>query len=148
MIEPIDWNTFLEGIKSWFPLWAPLLLTFIEISPIKLNPIKSLCKWWGKIANAELIERIITVEKRQEEGDRTRDENQISYIRKTILDFSKDIRHGEKKTKEEFDLIHDLHNQYERLLKRNNKSNGTLTLAYDYICDVYNCCLKDNKFIN
>ena len=56
-----DWEQILEYIKSWFPIWFPLLLTFIEISPIKINPIKSICRWWGKIANAELVERINSV---------------------------------------------------------------------------------------
>ena len=125
---------------------------FIEISPIQLNPLSSLCKWNNinkdikdKLSQTKLIMDNMQsqLNKIQEQQDRL----EVNDMRSQILDFSNSAMNGRRHTQEEFDHIISVHTDYEKLIKSRNLTNGKVELAIEYIKDLYAECLRENSFL-
>ena len=100
---------------------------FIEISPIQMNPLSSLCKWIGNNINKDIKDKLSQTKlimdnmqsqlnKIQEQQDRL----EVNDMRSQILDFSNSAMNGRRHTKEEFDHIISVHTDYEQLIKSRN----------------------------
>lgn len=96
---------------------------FIQITPIKWNPISSLCGWIGRNINKPVLEKIenqdkkidglkATFEEKFGELAYTVDKNEIDRIRRDILDFASSCRQGKKHTKDKFEHIFELYQKY------------------------------------
>lgn len=84
---------------------AGVLMTFIQITPIKLDPWSALAKAIGRAINGEVLEKVDKLEK---EIQSQRDENlefQTKERRIRILQFGDQIRHGTNQSKEHYDQI-------------------------------------------
>jgi len=119
----------------------------IDLSPIKLNPYKWLFSHLGKLLNSDLSMRLDELNKKQTELADNFANHEIVQLRKDILSFADSCRNGEKHSKEEFNHVFDSHNQYERILAKTGKTNGLITASFEYIKEIYQSCLKENKFI-
>ena len=119
---------------------ALILLTLIQIAPIKVNPWSWLARAIGRAINGELMSDVKAIRADV-------DQNEIDRIRWEILDFSNSCRNGKRHTKEEFDHIIALNEKYHKILKRRNETNGQLDLAYDYIETLYKKCQIDRDFL-
>lgn len=117
-----------------------LLLTLIQVSPIKINPWTAIARAIGRAINGELLKEV-----RELKAEVAR--NEIKHIRWEILDFANSCRNNRRHTKEEFDHIIAQHGEYEKLLKETGSSNGQITIAYEYIKEIYKRCLIDNDFL-
>lgn len=117
-----------------------LILCLIQISPIKLNPWSAIAKALGRAINGEMIGELKTVAARV-------DQNEIDRLRWEILEFSNSCQQGRRHTKEEFDHIIDMHQKYERILKRTDGQNGQVSLAYTYIIELYHRCQQEHDFL-
>lgn len=113
--------------EHWAAIGAILAL-FVDISPIKINPIKWIFRKIGDM----------TVGNRLDELTKTVDENEMDRIRSTVLDFATSCRQGVEHTRDEFQHIIDLNGKYEKLLKKYDKTNGVFTEEYKYILNKYN----------
>lgn len=86
-----------------------VLLTLIQIAPIKVNPWSALVKWFGKSINADVLEKLDEVETAQKET-RARldahiavdDERNADEHRLRILQFSNELLRDIPHTQEEF----------------------------------------------
>lgn len=86
-----------------------VLLTLIQIAPIKVNPWSALVKWFGKSINADVLEKLDEVETAQKET-RVRldahiavdDERNADEHRLRILQFSNELLRDIPHTQEEF----------------------------------------------
>ena len=127
---------------------------FIEISPIQMNPLSSLCKWIGNNINKDIKDKLSQTKlimdnmqsqlnKIQEQQDRL----EVNDMRSQILDFSNSAMNGRRHTQEEFDHIISVHTDYEKLIKSRNLTNGKVELAIEYIKDLYAECLRENSFL-
>lgn len=88
---------------------ALLLLTLVEISPIKINPWSRLAKWLGRAINADVIKELETVKttqtetrKRLEEHIKTNEKQEADNCRARILRFNNELIREIPHTKEEF----------------------------------------------
>lgn len=128
-----------------------VILTLVQISPIKIDPWSALARAIGRAINGELNKEVrdfrAAVEKDVREIQATIDHNEIDRIRWDILDFANSCRNGRRHTKEEFDHIIDLHTKYERILEKNHTTNGQVTIAFEYIQDLYKRCMIENDFL-
>lgn len=68
---------------------------FIEITPIKWNPLSSAFKWLGRKLTARIEDDLAAIHKEIEENEKDR-------IRWEILDFANSCRNGRKHTKDEY----------------------------------------------
>lgn len=114
-----------------------LLSILVEISPIKISPLK----WLGRKINGELINKVDTLEKEM-------DKRNAVNCRMRILSFGDELRRGVQHSKEHFDQILELIDGYEKYCNnnpefKNNKTVATTTM----ILEVYAECVKENKFL-
>ena len=131
----------LNEILSVSGIGVVVLLTLIQIAPIKINPWSALAKAIGRAINSDLIGAVKTVSENV-------DQNEIDRLRWEILDFSNSCQNGRRHTREEFDHIIRMHEKYEAILKRRNESNGQVDMAYDYIKTLYQKCLIERDFLS
>lgn len=84
----------------------------IEVTPIKVNPLSKIAAWFGKAANAEILERIDLLDKKIEtvRMDTIKDHKKESRI--LISNFANDIRRGVHKDESQYIAIMDLVNEY------------------------------------
>lgn len=123
------------------------LSAFIEITPIKFNPISTLFGWLGKKFNGAVLEKLSQQDEAMVEIRDVVDDNEIDRIRWEILDFSNSCRQGKKHTLDEFVHIIELNEKYHQILKRRNLTNGRIDLEYNYIVSIYEECQKKNSFL-
>ena len=113
--------------EHWAAIGA-LIALFVDISPIKINPIKWIFRKIGDM----------TVGKRLDELTKTVDENEMDRIRSTVLNFATTCRQGVEHTRDEYQHIIDLNDKYVKLLGKYDKTNGVFTEEYKYILSIYN----------
>nr|DAZ26629.1 MAG TPA: hypothetical protein [Caudoviricetes sp.] len=115
----------LEIIKNISSILAVVGI-FVEIVPVKFNPISSLLKWIGKNLNGDLINR---VEKLEEKVD----ENEKGRIRHEIYTFANNLRNSKREyTADEFQHIFEINEKYKNL-----GGNGQIKVEMKYIQEKY-----------
>lgn len=115
----------LEIIKNISSILA-VAGVFVEIVPVKFNPISSLLKWIGKNLNGDLINR---VEKLEEKVD----ENEKGRIRHEIYTFANNLRNSKREyTADEFQHIFKINEKYKNL-----GGNGQIKVEMKYIQEKY-----------
>lgn len=129
-----------EILAKYSPLIIVACLSFIEIVPIKINPISGFLKWVGKQINGDI--------KRDIEKLNTKvNSNEIDRIRYEILDFANSCRNGRHHSKDEFHHIVEINEKYHVLIKENNLTNGVLDAEYAYIERIYQECLEKGTLL-
>ena len=123
------------------------LSAFVEITPIKINPITTILRWLGNRFNGPVMEKLAEQDKAMVEIRDVVDDNEIDRIRWEILDFANSCRQGKKHTMGEFVHIIDLNTKYHKVLDRRNLQNGQIDLEYKYIVDIFEECQKKNSFL-
>lgn len=155
-------DTILEWIKccnsSTLLAIATIVSIFVEIAPIKINPLSALFKWIGDVTNkdvnAQLIGMSSKLEKLEDVSNRINiienriDMIEVNNMRTQILDFANSCMNGRKHTKEEFEHMIDLHTSYCDIIKEKGIINGRMDLAYKYISDLYVRCLNEKSFLD
>lgn len=103
-----------------------ILLTLIEVAPIKINPWSWLAKHFGKAINAEVMAELDTVKKEQtkiqrqlERQKKEADENMADTWRERILQFNLELIRKQRHTKESFNEILSTMDKYEAYCKSN-----------------------------
>jgi len=133
----------LEMINEYGGIFAVSVMVlgiFVEITPIKINPVSWLFKWVRNALLGELTEKI-------EKMDKKIDDNEIYRLRWEILDFANSCRNKRKHSKEEFDHIIDANAKYHKILDSREQKNGQIDADYKYIMELYNRCSKENSFL-
>lgn len=123
------------------------LSAFIEITPIKFNPISLLFKWIGTKFNGAVLEKLSQQDEAMDKIRDVVDDNEIDRIRWEILDFSNSCRQGKKHTLDEFVHIIELNEKYHKILERRDLTNGRIDLEYSYIVSIYEECQKKDSFL-
>lgn len=111
-----------------------VLLTFIQITPLKINPWSSILKAVGKLLTADVLDKL--------------DENTASTCRYRLIRFDDELRHNVKHTQEHFDQILDDVTIYETYCKAHPLyPNSKAVLAIENIKETYSKCRKENSFL-
>lgn len=137
----------LNEILGSVTLIIAFLGVFVEITPIKINPISSLLKYCGSKLNEDLRKDIKEMKSDIEKLDNKVDANEIDRIRWEILDFSNSCRNKRKHTRDEFLHIIELNQKYHKIIKEKGIENGQIDLEYDFIEGIYKKCLENNTFL-
>ena len=124
------------------------LSIFIEIVPIKVNPVSAVFKWIGKVSNKDIEKKIVEISTKLENVSERIDMIEINNMRTQILDFANSCMNGRKHTKEEFEHVIDLKNNYDLIINKRGFKNGRVDLAFKYMSDLYVKCLNENSFLD
>lgn len=140
-----------EELKELFMYGGGLtliLMTLIQITPIKINPWSWLARIIGRAINGEVLEKVNSL---SEDVKALKDEDAeqwASLSRSHILRFGDELLHGVPHSKEHFDQILIDISKYESYCDehqdyKNNIANATIK----QIKNTYQKCLEDNKFL-
>lgn len=121
-----------------------LLLTLVEITPIKISPLA----WIGKRINQDMSERLDEIEKTQKEQAKNLDEHIAQSYRDKIFTFQNELLRGQKHTREAFDEVLEAADYYEAFVSDNGLRNGKADAAIDYINRVYQKCQDERSFMD
>ena len=131
----------IEQILDWlvknFISVVVIFSIFIQITPIKWNPLTTFAKWLSKIFTKELSDQIETMQGNLDDIRDDIDENEKDRIRWEVLDFANSCRHGRKHTKDEFQHMITLNDKYKVLLERTEDQNGVFESEFKYIKGLY-----------
>lgn len=146
IIEKISQMTIGEIVgNSTLLLFA--LMSMVEFTPLKWNPLSSILKWLGKKVNATMYDQLAEQDKKLESLKNAMDDNEIDRIRWEILDFANSCQQGKKHTKDEFIHIVELNKKYHEILGRRGMTNGIIDLEYKNIVRIYEECLRKDSFL-
>lgn len=125
-----------------------LLSLFIEITPVKVNPLSAVAKWFGKKANGELHNEVANLRKDVADirGDISR--QQAEACRCRIIRFGDDLRIGQRHSQDHFQqVLLDIVNYDLYCEAHPDFCNGVTKLTSKLIEDTYESCVKNNDFL-
>lgn len=125
-----------------------ILLTLIQIAPVKINPWSWLAKNIGKAINGEVVEKVDNLSTDIRNLRDECEEREATACRTRILRFGDEILHDVRHSKEHFDQILIDITAYENYCAshpdfRNNVAVATIRR----INQVYARCISDNDFL-
>lgn len=125
-----------------------LLMTIIQIFPIKLDPWSWLFRKIGKIMNEEIDTKVNSLEKGLTKLQISCDERAMNDCRTRILRFNDEILHKQRHTKEHFDqILVDISNYEMYCDEHKEYKNNIANLAIKHIKDTYNNCETNGTFL-
>lgn len=132
-----------------------ILLTLIQVSPIKVNPWSSLVKWFGKNLNTEVVSKVDKLEasitdltKKQEEAEARTEKRDIDLCRMRILRFADELRRGIDHSEEFFDQVLDDITDYKHYCESHTDyENNKAVAAIQKIERTYQERLDKNDFL-
>lgn len=125
-----------------------VLMTLVQIAPIKVNPWSALAKAIGKAVNADICHRLDGIEAKLD-GHITMDDRRTADSRRAqILHFNNELLRPINHTKEEFIEILAKIDEYERYCEEHPEyPNNRAVLAIENIREVYKERLKKRDFL-
>lgn len=125
-----------------------LLLTLIQISPIKVNPWSWLARKIGRAFNREMLDRLDNLEKDVKKIQTDSEEHKATECRSAILRFGDEIRHGTRHSKEHFDQILLDISYYEHYCDTHKDfENNIALMTIEKIKDTYRKCIDEDSFL-
>lgn len=132
-----------------------ILLSLVEIAPIKINPWSAIIGFLSKNLNADVTQRLDAMQQRLEEMQKKLDERikkddaqTASLWRTQILRFNDELIHDRRHTKEHFDEVLDTIKDYEDFCHAHDDfPNGKCVHAIDNINRVYDELLESHDFL-
>ena len=115
-----------------------ILLSLIQISPLKLNPWDKLFTWIGRKANGETEKKLKSLEKQLRDM-------WINEHRQTILTFARECRDDISHSADEWTNVLNVAEEYEKYVKANDVTNGIITQDTEYLRELYQELCRDHK---
>lgn len=146
-----------------------ILLTLVQVSPIRINPwsflwglVKKGLRAMGRSMNGEVMEEVAElktemtsvqsavndVRKEMAEMKEESMDTAMVNVRARILRFGDELLHKVRHSKDHFDsVLRDAHNYEEYCKDHENFENGVTEPTIQRIRDVYKECLEKNDFL-
>ena len=115
-----------------------ILLSLIQISPLKLNPWDKLLGWFGKKLNGATERRLETVEKQIRDM-------WINNHRQTVLTFARECRANIEHSSDEWTNVLNVAEEYEKYVLENKVTNGIITQDTVYLRKLYQELSREHK---
>lgn len=142
-----------EGV-SIGGLLLVIILTLIQITPVKWNPWDSILTWLGKKLNAgvkkevdELKDSLKEVEKKLDNHITESKVKDLKDTRRDILDFCSSSMNGQRHTQEQYRFVIKKCDEYELYVEANKIKNGEITSAIKEIRRRYDRHIQQNDFL-
>lgn len=126
------------GIAGWAVVLLIVLLSFIQISPIKINPWDRIFAWIGRKMNEEVEEEIQGLKKQIRDL-------WINNHRQSILTFARECRAEISHSAEEWSHVLNLCEEYENFCEKNDVTNGVVRENTLYVRQLYQQLARDHR---
>ena len=126
------------GLTGWAVVIIFLLLSFIQISPIRLNPWDRIFAWIGRRVNGEVKEEIKDLKKEIRDL-------WINNHRQSILTFARECRAEIYHSAEEWSHILNICEEYEQFCEKNEVTNGVVRENTLYVRQLYQQLSREHK---
>lgn len=125
-----------------------VLMTMVQIAPVKVNPWSWLAKKLGKAVNADISQRLSEIETKLDKHVTMDDRRTADGCRTRILHFNNELLRDIDHTKEEFTEILTEIDAYEKYCREHPEyPNNRAVLAIENIREVYKERLKQHDFL-
>lgn len=124
-----------------------LVLTLVEITPVKVNPWSRLLRWAGENLNGDLHKEFKTLKGEVQVLKRDFEEKNAHDKRWSILDFANSCHNGRKHTKEEWEHVLNQLIFYEEYVDKNEIPNAVIEEETRYLRELYRELMARNEFI-
>lgn len=120
----------VESVTGQVAVGILIILSLIQISPLKLNPWDHILGWFGKKMNRDTDKNLSELGKRV-------DDIWINSHRQSILTFARECRAGIAHDSEEWANVLNQCEEYEHFTEVNDVTNGVVKENTRYIRDLY-----------
>ena len=125
-------------MAGWAVVLLILLLSLIQISPLKLNPWDSILGWLGGKLNGKTEKRLAAVEKQIRSM-------WINDHRQRILTYARECRAEIQHSPDEWTNVLNVAEEYEKYVKENGVTNGVVKADTEYIRGLYLELSRDHR---
>ena len=125
-------------LAGWAITVLILLMSLIEISPLKLNPWKHIFKWIGRQMNGE-------TDKKLDDLQRQVRELWVNGHRNSILVFAREARAGIEHSSDEWTNVLNQAEEYEKYVRDRGITNGIITQDTEYIRNLYQELSREHR---
>lgn len=150
MYERGDLMTF-EDIKSLLLGGGGIMLvimTLVEITPIKINPWSWIGRGVGRLINGEVIDKVDNLNQELTDHKAKSEERHATLCRAHILRFGDEILHGIPHSKEGYDsILLDVDYYEEYCEKHPNYKNNIAVETIKHIKYMYHKHLQEDSFL-
>ena len=141
----------LEAIKQAFLGGGGVLLvlmTLIQITPIKFNPWTWLGYKIGRLLNGEVIDKVDNLSKELADHKEKSEERHATLCRAHILRFGDEVLHGIPHSKEGYDnILLDIDSYEEYCDKHPGYKNNVAVATITHIKKMYQQHLEEDSFL-
>lgn len=125
-----------------------VLLTLVQIAPVKINPWSAIAKAIGKAINADVLRELDTVTQKLDTHIRVDDERNADSYRTRILQFNNELLREIQHTREDFIEILAVIDDYESYCRDHKEyKNNRAVCAIENIKRVYMERLQKHDFL-
>ena len=125
-----------------------IILTLVQIMPIKIDPWSRIAKIIGRAINGEVVEKVDKLDRDLQTLRAGSEEREATTCRARIMRFGDEIMRGIEHTKEHFDQTMVDIDYYENYCDTHPKfRNNIATATIERIKTVYRKCLDENSFL-
>lgn len=133
-----------ESLGSTLLFIGFVLCTFVQISPIKLNPWDILLGWIGERFNSGMNKKIDKIDTRVDKMEKRIDEHiddsnldKVKRQRQYLIEFVNEGVNGDRHTKESFENALRMCDEYEEYVKKHDIKNGVINSTIHAIRSKY-----------
>lgn len=127
---------------------ALIVMTLIQITPIKINPWTHIAHAIGRSINGEVINRVDALSKDLQSFKASCELREAENKRAQILRFGDEILHGVKHSKEHFDQVLLDCTEYETYCREHpNFANNVAEQTIALIKSTYRSCMEEKSFL-
>ena len=141
----------LEAIKQIFLGGGGaviIIMTLIQITPIKINPWSWIAKKIGRAINGEVLDEVQTVKKELADHKAKSEERHATLCRAHILRFGDDVLHGIPHSKEGYDnILLDIDSYEEYCDNHPGYKNNVAIETIKHIKNTYQKHLQEDSFL-
>lgn len=124
-----------------------ILMTFVQVSKININPWDWFFGLIGKKLNKELLDKVDAVDKKLDDHIKEDEKEKLESMRRDILEFANSCMNKRKHTQEQFTFVIKKCDEYEKYIEDNHIKNGEISSAIEEIRRLNKKCRQENSYL-
>ena len=125
-----------------------LIMTLVQITPIKINPWSWIAKKIGRMINEEVLSKVDNLGQELADHKEKSEERHATLCRAHILRFGDEVLHGIPHSKESYDsILLDIDSYEEYCEKHPGYKNNVAVATMTHIKNMYQKHLQEDSFL-